>query len=395
MELKKDFPIFKKEKELIYFDSAATTQKPSKVIEAMNKFYESENSNIHRGIYELSENATKSFEKARETVASFIKASSNEIIFTKGTTESINLLSHTLSKLFGERNEILVSKMEHHSNFVPWQQLAKKEGLNFKYINITKDYGLDYEDAANKITDKTAVVAITHISNSLGTINDIKRIIKLAKEKGAITIIDAAQSIQHLEIDVKDLDCDFLTFSGHKVYGPMGIGVLYGKKELLEKMPPFNFGGSMISNVSLDSSEFAKSPRKFEAGTQNVVGAIGLEVALDYIKNIGINNIKEYEQSLLDYTLTELEKIEGIKIYAPKEMASIVSFNLEGIHAHDLASLLNDENIAIRAGHHCCMPLMSHLGVQGTARISLSIYNTKSDIDVLVKAIKKTQEVFK
>lgn len=398
--VKDDFPIFKNHSDLVYLDSAATSQKPKQVIGAIKNFYEYENANIHRGIYTLSEIATEKYEESRKKISNFINASQEEIVFTRNTTESINLLSYTINEILPEskiKDEIVLSEMEHHSNLIPWQQFAKRHNFKLKFIPITKNYELDYELAKNLINDKTAIVSVTHISNVLGTVNDVKFLIKLAKEKKALTIIDAAQSVPHMKTDVKNLDCDFMVFSSHKIYGPLGIGILYGKKELLKKLPPFLFGGGMISSVSYQETNFAEPPKKFEAGTPNIEGAIVLAEAINYIEDLNIKNIENYEKSLLDYTLEKLKSIDDLIIYNPgkDKSISVISFNLKNIHPHDVASILNEENIAIRAGHHCCMPLMKKLGISGTCRISLSIYNTKEDIDKLINGLKKVQGVFK
>ncbi|MBW2985353.1 cysteine desulfurase [Candidatus Woesearchaeota archaeon] len=397
-KLKGDFPIFKnntKGKSLIYLDSAATTQKPKQVIDSIKNFYENENANIHRGVYTLSEEATVKYNGARKLISKFINAKPEEIIFTRSATESINLLAYTLSSLLNG-DEIVVTEMEHHSNFVPWQQFAKRNNMKLKIIAMKNDFTLDYEDAKKKITENTALVAVTHVSNALGTINDINTLVKLAKEKNALTLIDAAQSAPHLKIDVKDIDCDFLVFSGHKMLAPMGIGILYGKKELLEKLPPFHFGGDMIKEVNKTDSTWNEIPMKFEAGTQNVAGVIALGTTINYLNSIGMENIEAWEKELLQYSLDNLSKIDGIEIYHPgiEHGTGIISFNLKGIHPHDLASLLNDENICIRGGHHCSMPLMDKLGIAGTARISFYLYNTFEDIDKLIESLKKSQRLF-
>jgi len=396
--LKKDFPIFKNNPSLIYLDNAATSQRPETVIKSINDFYEKENANISRGLYTLAEKATKKYEDARKTVAEFINAEKNEVIFTKNTTESINLLSYTINSLVPkEKNEILLTEMEHHSNLVPWQQLAKRQGLQLKFVKIKPDFTLDMSDLKEKLSDKTAIVAVTYVSNVLGTINPIKEIVKLAKQKGAITIIDASQAIQSLPINVKEIECDFLAFSSHKMLGPMGIGVLYGRKKLLEKLSPFNFGGGMIKKVTLDDTEWADVPYRFEVGTQNIAGTIGLAEAVRYIQKIGIENIHDWEKELLKYALNKLKKVEGIEIYNPgvNSGVSIISFNIKNVHPHDVAELLNNEGIAIRAGHHCAMPLMKKLGISGTCRASFYIYNTFEDVDALVSALKKIGERFK
>ncbi len=396
MNYKKDFPIFKKNKSLIYLDSASTSQKPKQVIDALTNFYENYNANARRGIYNLSEKATEKYAEARETIAKFINAESREIIFTKNTTESINFLAYTIKDLISNgKNEIVLTEMEHHSNLIPWQEFAKKNNFKLKFIPVNKNYELDYKKAKELINDKTAILAVTHISNVFGTINNIQFLVSLAKEKKAITIIDAAQSIQHLKIDVKQIKCDFLAFSGHKMFGPMGIGILYGKKEFLERLPPFQFGGGMINSASYNTALWAEIPEKFEAGTQNIPGAIGLAEAIKYLKRVGIKNLEKYENGLTKYALEKLKKINEIEIYLPKNHSSIISFNIRGIHPHDAAEILNRENIAIRAGHHCCMPLMKKLGIPGTCRIGFSIYNNKKEIDKLLLGLNKAYKLFK
>ena len=394
------FPIFEKNPALVYLDSAATTQKPKIVIDKEKEFYKNKNSNIHRGLYKLSEEATQEYEGARKIIAKFINASQNEIIFTKGTTESLNLLAYTIDSLTWEnknkgKNEILLTEMEHHSNLVPWQQLEKAFGYKLKFIPIKKDLTLDYNKAKKLINKNTSIVSISMISNALGTQNDVKSLIKLAKKHKAITIVDAAQAIAHKKINVKELDCDFLAFSGHKTFAPFGIGVLYGKYKLLDKMRPFHFGGDMIESVSFNSSTFQNPPIKFEAGTQNIAGAIALGEAISFINKIGIKNIENYESKLTDYTYNKLKTIKGITIYKPKNSQNIISFNLNEIHCHDVAQILSDKfNICIRAGHHCAMPLMTKLKIAGTCRISISIYNTKEDINKLISSLIKVKEVF-
>ncbi len=393
--LKKDFPIFRNNKNLVYLDNAATSQKPKQVIKIITDFYEKGNANIHRGIYGLSEQATKLYLKSKEIIAEFINAEPEEIIYTKNATESLNFLSYVLSSIIPKnKREIVLTEMEHHSNLIPWQQFAKREGFKLKFI-VLRGNELDLDDARKKITSKTAIVSLCHISNSLGTINPVKEIITLAKSKKAITILDASQSVPHIKIDAKNLDCDFLAFSGHKLLGPTGIGVLYGKKELLEKIPPFMFGGGMIKKVELNNSDWAEIPQRFEAGTPNISGAIGLGIAVKYIQKIGIENIEKWEKKLLAYSISKLKDIEGIKIYnSQKNSSGILSLNLEKIPPHDVASLLDNYGIAVRAGHHCNMPLMKKLGISGTCRISFYLYNTFEDIDKLVEALKKIQEKF-
>jgi cysteine desulfurase/selenocysteine lyase len=393
---KEDFPIFQNHKDLVYLDNASTTQKPKQVINAIKEFYETSNANIHRGIYKLSQKATEKYENSRKIVAKFINASQKEIIFTKSTTEGINFLAYTINSIIPkEKDEIVLTEMEHHSNLVPWQQLAKRKNMKLKFIKVKDDFTLDMEDAKRKITNKTAILSVVHVSNSLGTINPVKALIKISKEKGAITIIDAAQSVPHMKVDVKNIDCDFLVFSGHKILGPLGIGVLYGILLFFEKLQPFNFGGSMIKKVSLENAEWDSIPEKFEAGTQNIAGAVGLAEAIKYIEEIGIENIEKKEKELMKYALEKIKDIKDIKIYnSEKNSAGILSFNLKNIHPHDIASLLDDYEIAIRAGHHCTMPLMEKLGISGTARASFYFYNTFEDIDKLVEGLNKINEKF-
>lgn len=398
MNFKKDFPIFEKNKKLIYLDSASTSQKPKNVIEAIKNFYENENANIHRGIYNLSENATEKYNSSRKKTAEFINANEKEIIFTKNTTESINLLAKNIKPILKKgKNEIVLTEMEHHSNLVPWQKFVEENDFKLKFIPINSNYELNYNEAEKLINEKTALVSLTHISNVFGTINDVKKIINLAKEKNALTIIDVAQSIAHTKIDVKDLDCDFLAFSSHKMFASLGLGVLYGKEKYLVNMEPLFYGGGMVDLVSYEKSTFREHPEKFEAGTQNISGVIALEESINYINKIGFENIKKYENNLLKYALEKLKTLKEIIIYNPgkEKSSSIISFNLKNIHPHDTASILNENNIAIRAGHHCCMPLMKKLNISGTCRISLSIYNNEWDIDKLVDALKKVQEIFK
>jgi len=396
-ELKKDFPIFKNNLGLVYLDSAATSQKPQQILDAVNDFIEKDNANVSRGVYTLAEKATERYAKAREKMASFIGAEENEIIFTKNATEGLNLVAYKIDSLIPEgKDEILVTEMEHHSNFVPWQQLAKRLGFKFKVVKITKNFTLDMDDLKEKLSEKTALFAFTHVSNVLGAVNDVGLLASLAKEKGALSVVDAAQSVQHLPISVKDIDCDFLAFSSHKILGPNGIGVLYGKSELLKKMKPFNYGGGMINKVTFEETEFAEPPQRFEAGTQNIAEAVGLTAAIDYLEKIGLENIFDWEKELTDYALEKLNSLEGVEVYHPKDGNSVgvISFTLDSIHPHDVASVLNDYGICIRAGHHCAMPLMKSLGVGGTCRASFYLYNTMEDVDALVEGIKRVLERF-
>ena len=402
-KFKKDFPIFKNLPKLVYLDSAATSQRPKIVVDALKNFYEKENANIHRGIYTLSEDATKNYELVRKKIANFINSNADEIIFTKNATEGFNLLANTIKELISkDKNEIVLTDMEHHSNLLPWQNFAKKYKFKLKFIPLTKNYELDYDKAKELINKKTAMISFTFVSNVLGTINDAQKLISLANTQKAMTIIDASQAIQHFKINVKKLNCDFLVFSSHKMMGPTGVGVLYGKKKLLEKMPPFLVGGGTIDSVDYENAVYLDPPRKFEAGTQNFADVIALGNSIDYLKQIGFDKIQKHESELFEYALEKLHKIKDIKIYNPgkNKSAPVISFNLQDIHPHDIAHILNDYNIAIRAGHHCCMPLIKKLGILGTCKVSgvcrasLSIYNTKEDINKLITALKKTQEIF-
>lgn len=393
--MKSEFPIFKNNKNLIYLDSAATTHKPEPVIKAITDFYEKSNSNIHRGMHFLGEEATKQYEQARISVSKFINAQEKEIIFTKNTTDSINLLSYTLESIIPQgKTEIVLTEMEHHANLVPWQQLAKRKNMKLVFINIKSDLSLDYEDAKNKITNKTAIVSLTHKSNVTGIENDVKKIIELAKKNNAISILDVAQTVTTKRIDIKELDCDFLAFSGHKMFAPTGIGVLYGKKELLEKISPFEFGGNMIAQTSLQESTWNEIPSKFEAGTPNISGAIGLAEAIRFIEKVGQSKIEKNEKELTNYALKELSKLPEIEIYG-KNQSGIISFNLRGVHPHDVSCLLNDKKICVRAGFHCAMPLTKKISENGTCRISFSIYNDKKDVEALVNQLKKVKSIIK
>ena len=397
-EIRKEFPVLRTkvhEKKLIYLDNAATTQKPNQVISSITDFYTKYNSNVHRGIHKLSEMATLQFELARKTVSKFINADFEEIVFTSGTTESLNLLANSLGSELNSNDEVVLTIMEHHSNLIPWQQMSKKIGFKLKFIGITSDGKLDMNQAKSLITKNTKIVSVVHVSNAIGTINPIKEIIDLAHNAGAISIIDAAQSVPHMTIDVKKLDCDFLVFSGHKMLGPTGIGVLYGKRTLLENMQPFLYGGNMIREVKLETSTWADLPEKFEAGTPNISGVIGLAAAINYLTRIGMNSIESYEKELLNYASEQLSTIKGITIYGPKdERSCVLSFNVDGIHPHDISTLLDREGVAVRGGHHCTMPLMKVLDLTGTVRASFYFYNTFEEVDGLVKAIIRARQVF-
>lgn len=398
MSIRDDFPILQNRK-MAYLDSGATTQKPKQVIEAIEKFYENNNANPHRGAYSLSIEATEEYENTRKKIAEFINARyEEEIIFSKNASESLNLVAYSygLDNLKKD-DEVVISIMEHHSNLVPWQYVTGKTQSNLKYMYVNENYELSKEEIESKITDKTKIVAITHVSNVLGTINPIKEIIKYAHKKGAIVIVDASQSIPHMKIDVQDLDADFLAFSGHKMLAPLGIGVLYGKREILNKMNPFLMGGDMIEYVYEQKTTFAPLPNKFEAGTQNVEGVIGLGAAIDYISNLGYDKIQEIEDELLDYAREELSKLDFLKIYMTpnrKNHSAVISFNIKGVHPHDVASILDSENVCVRSGNHCAQPLLRYLGEDSTCRMSLYFYNTKQDIDMLVEALKKAYKMF-
>ena len=398
MDFKKDFPIFEN-RDISYLDSGATSQKPQYVINAVEEFYKKFNANPHRGAYSLSLEATEQYENTREKIAKFINArNKEEIIFSKNASESLNLIAYSygLSNL-KQNDEVVLSIMEHHSNLVPWQFVTKQTNSILKYMYINNGFELSKEEIESKITDKTKVVGITHISNVLGTINNVKEIIKYAHKKGAIVIVDASQSIPHTKVDVQDLDADFLVFSGHKMFAPLGIGVLYGKKELLNKMPPFLMGGDMIEYVYEQNTTYAPLPNKFEAGTQNVEGVVGLGAAIDYIESIGYETINKVEQEVTEYAVNELSKLNFIEMYVTpnkQNHSSVVSFNVKGVHPHDVASILDVNGVCIRSGNHCAQPLLRYMGMDSTCRASFSIYNTKEDVDKLVDALNKTYKMF-
>ena len=397
--IKKDFPLLENEN-ITYLDSGATTQKPIQVIKAVEEFYQKYNANPHRGAYSLSVEATEQYENTRTKIAKFINAKHREeIIFSKNATESLNLIAYSygLDNLKKD-DEVVISIMEHHSNLVPWQKMTKQTGSKLNYMYINENYEITDEEIESKITDKTKIVGITHVSNVLGTINNVKKIIKYAHKKGAVVIVDASQSIPHMKIDVQDLDADFLVFSGHKMIAPLGIGVLYGKREILNKMTPFLMGGDMIEYVYEQETTFAPLPNKFEAGTQNVEGVIGLGAAIDYIENLGYDKIQEIEHEVISYARQELSKLDYLTLYTtPNEEkhSSVISFNINGVHPHDVASILDSEGVCVRSGNHCAQPLMRFLGIDSTCRASFYIYNTKDDVDKLVKALDKAYNIFK
>lgn len=398
-QIKKDFPLLEN-KEIAYLDSGATTQKPIQVIKAVEEFYERYNANPHRGAYTLSMEATEKYEETRTKIAKFINAKHREeIIFSKNATESLNLIAYSYGMdNLKKDDEVVISIMEHHSNLVPWQKVCKATDSKLNYMYINQDFELSDEEIESKITDKTKIVGITHVSNVIGTINNVKKIIKYAHKKGAVVIVDASQSIPHMKIDVQDLDADFLVFSGHKMLAPLGIGVLYGKREILNKMNPFLMGGDMIEYVYEQETTFAPLPNKFEAGTQNVEGVIGLGAAIDYIKNLGYDKIQEIEKEVISYARQELSKLDYLTLYlTPNEEnhSSVISFNINGVHPHDVASILDSEGVCVRSGNHCAQPLMRFLGIDSTCRASFYFYNTKEDVDRLVKALNKAYDMFK
>ena len=400
-KIRKDFPMLGTRmngKPLVYFDNAATTQKPLSVIERMISFLKNENANIHRGVYTLSQHATSAVDEAREKARKFLNAKEmSEIIFARGATEAINLAATGYGRKFLKKgDEIIISAFEHHSNIVPWQALCEEKGLVLKVIPVDDNGELDLEAYKKLLGPRTYLVAVTQVSNALGTVNPVEEIIKLAHHAGAVVLVDGAQSVPHMKVNVQAMDCDFFCFSGHKVYGPTGIGVLYGKKKHLEAMDPYQFGGDMIHEVSFKKTTYAKPPAKFEAGTPAIAEIIGLGVAIDYLENIGFEAIHAHEQDLLSHATEKLLKIEGLKVIGnASKKASLVSFVMEGVHPHDIGTVLDQQGVAIRAGHHCAQPTMERFGVPATARASFAFYNTKEEIDVLVKAIGKVKEIFK
>jgi cysteine desulfurase/selenocysteine lyase len=398
-EIRKQFPILHQQvngKQLVYLDNAATSQKPIKVIEALDQYYRQYNSNVHRGVHTLGTKATDAYEGARDKVRKFINARSiEEIVFTRGTTTSLNMIASSYGMdNVQEGDEIVISYMEHHANIIPWQQVAKKKGATLKYIPLQEDGTISLEDAEKTITPNTKIVSIMYVSNVLGSINPVKELAKIAHKNGAIMVVDGAQSAPHMKVDVQDLDCDFYAFSSHKMCGPTGVGVMYGKKEILENMEPAEFGGEMIDFVDLYESTWKELPWKFEAGTPIIGGAIGLGAAIDFLEEIGMDNIERHEQELAQYAMERMSTIEGITIYGPKHRAGLVTFNIEDVHPHDVATVLDVEGIAVRAGHHCAQPLMRWLKTSATARASFYLYNTKDEIDTFVESLVKTKEYF-
>lgn len=400
-KIRQDFPILGEQvngKDLIYLDTSATSQTPLKVIEAMNDYYREYNSNVHRGVHTLGTKATDAYEKARMKVRSFINAKRfEEIVYTRGTTAAINLVARSFGDLVIESgDEIVVNEMEHHANIVPWQQLAKRKGAELVFIPLEEDGTIALDSVKKAMSDKTKIVAITHVSNVLGTINDIKSIAEIAHAHNAYISVDGAQAVPHMAVDVQDLDVDFYAFSGHKMLGPTGIGILYGKAELLDKMEPIEYGGDMIDYVYKTESTWTDLPVKFEAGTPMIAEAVGLNAAIDYITELGLDNIYQHEKELVRYAYDKMSAIEGIEIYGPGKdnRAGLITFNLKGVHPHDLATALDSEGIAVRAGHHCAQPLMKWCKASSTARASFYIYNTIEEIDQFIESLEKTKEFF-
>ena len=393
--IREEFPIFHERKGLVFLDSASTTQKPQCVIDSVSTFYSNYNANIHRALYEIGEKATNEFESVRSKVKKFLNVpDSHEVIFTRSSTESINLVAYSwgISNL-NRDNGVLVTEMEHHSNLVPWQMISEKTSSPLEYISLQKNGVLDLSSIEDDLNDK-GILAIVHQSNVFGTINPISKIVELAKSKGVLTLIDGAQAAPHFPVDISKIDCDFYVYSGHKMVGPTGVGVLIGRKSILDKMDPFLGGGEMINNVTMEKSTWNEIPWKFEAGTPNIAQVIGLGRAIEFIDDIGLNDIRAHENKLLDYSIEELSKIDGINLYGnPSERGAVIPFNIKGIHPHDLAKFLDTDKICIRAGHHCAQPIMKVLEISASARASLYIYNNEKDIDELVKSIKKTAKI--
>jgi len=395
-KIRRDFPIFKNNPDLIFLDNASTTQKPQQVIDTLTHYYENYNSNIHRGIYTIAEKATAAYEETRDKVAAFIGTEDRQsIVFTRGTTESINLVASSWGQNLKPGDEVLITEMEHHSNIIPWQLICEKTGASLKYIPISEDGTLDLSNTGTYFTEKTKIVCVIHQSNVFGTINPIAEIVKMAHDVGALVLVDGAQSVPHHSVDVSKLGCDFFAFSGHKMMGPTGVGVLYTKPALLEEMNPFMGGGEMIREVSMEKSTWNDIPWKFEAGTPNIAQVIGMGAAIDYINEIGLQSIADYEKELLSYTKEKLQNIPGLSIYGKaKEKGAVISFNIGKIHPHDVAHILDTSGIAIRAGHHCAQPIMKYLKVPATNRASFYLYNTFEEIDSLIEGLTKTVDLF-
>lgn len=400
--IREDFPILKRQvndKPLVYFDNAATSQKPNSVIDAIDRYYRYYNANIHRGIHKLAEEATVAHEEAREKVARFIAAGkTSEIVFTRNATEALNLVAQSWGRAnVGRGDKIVLTIMEHHSNIVPWQLVAEEKGATVDFINIDENGELRQDEVQEKIDDSTKIVCVAHASNVLGTINPVKEIGRVAHRYGALFLVDAAQSVPHMPVNIRDIDCDFAAFSGHKMLGPTGIGVMYGKAELLEGMPPFLSGGEMIKEVHTTGASWKDLPYKFEAGTPSIADAIGLGAAVDYLQNIGMENVADHEKEITDYAMERMKDVEGLHIYGPTNIdhrVGVISFNLGDIHAHDLASILDEDGIAIRSGHQCAQPLMEFLQVPAASRASFYIYNTKGEVDVFIEALERARKIF-
>jgi cysteine desulfurase/selenocysteine lyase len=399
-KIRRDFPILKMKVQghpLVYLDNAATSQKPQSVIDALVRYYEGENANIHRGVHYLSQIATEAFEQARETVRAFVNAArASEIIFTRGTTEAINLVAHSYGRAnVGAGDEVLITAMEHHSNIVPWQMLCEEKGAKLRVAPMNDEGELLLEEFKKLLNPRTKVVAVGHVSNALGTINPLKEMIAAAHTLGIPVVVDGAQAVPHLAVDVQDLDADFYAFSGHKMYGPTGIGVLYGKTALLEAMPPYQGGGDMISSVTFEKTTYNKLPYKFEAGTPDMAGAAGLKAAIEYMNGIGIAKIAAHEHELLEYATEVIGSLPGVRLIGTaREKASVLSFVLDEVHPHDIGTILDQEGIAVRTGHHCAQPVMERFHIPATVRASFAVYNTKAEIDALARAIQKVHEVF-
>jgi len=398
--IRKDFPILHQEvhgRPLVYLDSAATSQKPQVVLDALADYYGRDNANVHRGVHQLSERATEAYEGARTRIQRFLNAAhSREIVFVRGTTEGINLVAHTYGRrTVGPGDEVVITALEHHSNIVPWQMLCEEKGAALRVVPIDDAGEVDFEAYERLLGERTRLVAVAHVSNALGTIVPVKRMIEAAHRRGIAVLVDGAQAAPHLRVDVQDLDCDFYTFSGHKTYGPTGIGVLYGKTDLLEAMPPFQGGGDMIKSVSFEKTVYNDLPYKFEAGTPDIAGAIGLGAALEYLEGLGLDRVAAHEHALLVHGTERLSSIPGLRLVGTaREKASILSFLVDGVHAHDVGSILDREGIAVRTGHHCAMPVMTRFGIAATTRASLGVYNTREDIDALVEGLAKVREIF-
>jgi len=399
-KIREQFPILKQtmgKYPLVYLDNGATTQKPQVVIDAITAYYTTQNSNIHRGVHTLSQNATVAYEGARVNIQKYINASKSlECIFTKGTTDGVNLVAHSIGKTIQKGDEVIISALEHHSNIVPWQFLVEEKGAVLKIIPMNHKGELDMKIYQELLTDKTRIVAVTHVSNALGTINPIKEMVRMAHKVGALFLVDAAQSLQHFSVDVQSLDCDFMVFSGHKLFAPTGIGILYGKENILNELPPYQGGGDMIKTVTFEKTIYNELPHKFEAGTPNIVGGIGLGVAIKWLSELNLTEVQKYEDNLLAYATSELTKLEGIQLYGTaKNKSGVLSFLIEGLHPYDVGTLLNQQGVAVRTGHHCTQPIMDYYKIPGTIRASFSLYNTKSDVDAFIKALTRAINMLK